>query len=761
MRLVELRIDGYGILNNLHLDQEDLGLGLNIIYGSNEAGKSTLMGFIRAVLFGLKTRGWSEMPALRGGRPGGHLVFKDESGREYRLERYQQGRKEIKYGEEEVINRLTPAVYRNVFAFDVDEMRRFEELSQLEVSAYLYGAGTGVGAGRLTSAFNVLKKEMEEIFKPSGSKPAVNLLASEVYRLDREVAELQQQSERFELFNRRIVELEREWEHLNAERIKLEERLRGLENLERAWVIWTELETLKKQRGELNPVLEFPNSGLERLERLMNEKKGLPVIPAPTSYSLEERENALSDLEFNFRRLEGLNSELTHLEKRLEDIERQNDLLEAETNLSPVVPFWVAGTVAALMAALSLLAFLNNHTLGAVTLITTMLLGGMILASLRRSARENAQRREAQRQSRQYYSEQREKINQEIKRVTEARNDYLGYNQRLLPIALGDGEAALEDVVQGIIKLNQEKKLRQRLFYINQEINQLFQEAGVKNEEEFRSRADSHLAAKEIEKKVNRCEDRLLLIAGGTPEARGQLENDLKEYDQLRLDAEKAETKQKIMEFNAGLKKTGEELGAAREQAEALKSSNNLAEKMLEREMKLNAMRSQAEKWQIRCICRQLIEMAKEKHEQTRQPEVIKKASEYFHLMTGSKYRRVLATVGQSEIEVETLGGARLPIKALSRGTSSQLYLAIRLALARHYREVGLPIILDEVLVDFDAERLSGALRVLKQLAEERQIIYFTCHNHLIEAAAQIFEQFNVVYLEEGVKVKSEKIKRE
>ena len=71
----------------------------------------------------------------------------------------------------------------------------------------------------------------------------------------------------------------------------------------------------------------------------------------------------------------------------------------------------------------------------------------------------------------------------------------------------------------------------------------------------------------------------------------------------------------------------------------------------------------------------------------------------------------------------------------LSRGTLEQIYLALRLALIDHLdkdRE-GLPLFLDEALINWDGIRLKNGLELLKQIAQNRQIFLFTCHEWMVE----------------------------
>jgi uncharacterized protein YhaN len=88
MRIKKATILGYGKLSNLEIG---FGEGLNIVYGANESGKSTLQLFIKAMLYGQrkgKTNGWSEKERFRpwqGGTYGGTLEYSLNNNEEYRI----------------------------------------------------------------------------------------------------------------------------------------------------------------------------------------------------------------------------------------------------------------------------------------------------------------------------------------------------------------------------------------------------------------------------------------------------------------------------------------------------------------------------------------------------------------------------------------------------------------------------------------------------------------------------------------------------
>ena len=71
-----------------------------------------------------------------------------------------------------------------------------------------------------------------------------------------------------------------------------------------------------------------------------------------------------------------------------------------------------------------------------------------------------------------------------------------------------------------------------------------------------------------------------------------------------------------------------------------------------------------------------------------------------------------------------------------SRGTKDQAYLALRLAVAKLITgKESLPVILDDSLSQYDDKRFSLALKFLKTYAEKSQLCLFTCHNAVCEEA--------------------------
>lgn len=73
-----------------------------------------------------------------------------------------------------------------------------------------------------------------------------------------------------------------------------------------------------------------------------------------------------------------------------------------------------------------------------------------------------------------------------------------------------------------------------------------------------------------------------------------------------------------------------------------------------------------------------------------------------------------------------------------SHGTYEQVYLALRLALGELLGRGDEPWLLDDFLTDYDDIRAKSALGLLAELGEKRQVLFFTCHRRDMENASGI-----------------------
>ena len=109
-------------------------------------------------------------------------------------------------------------------------------------------------------------------------------------------------------------------------------------------------------------------------------------------------------------------------------------------------------------------------------------------------------------------------------------------------------------------------------------------------------------------------------------------------------------------------------------------------------------------------------------------PRISKRAQELFGKLTGGRYQRI--TLDQ-ELSLHTSAEDEDTLRSSqwrSDGTVDQLYLALRLAVAEELTPEA-PLVLDDALVRFDDRRLKVALEILKEAAQNKQVILFTCQS--------------------------------
>jgi len=121
-------------------------------------------------------------------------------------------------------------------------------------------------------------------------------------------------------------------------------------------------------------------------------------------------------------------------------------------------------------------------------------------------------------------------------------------------------------------------------------------------------------------------------------------------------------------------------------------------------------------------------------------PRIASLARSIFSQLTGNRYQRL--RLGE-DLSLQTGQEAEAilhPALWYSEGTADQLYLALRLAVAMELTPHA-PLILDDALVRFDDGRLAAAMTVLRQLAQDKQVILFTCQHREAQLAAQLQEE--------------------
>ena len=247
-----------------------------------------------------------------------------------------------------------------------------------------------------------------------------------------------------------------------------------------------------------------------------------------------------------------------------------------------------------------------------------------------------------------------------------------------------------------------------------------------------------------------------------------------------KLSLEKERISQHTQTLEELIKEKIKEQGALRQQASALMSEDRLTALAFEESALQEELNVLSRKWAVAALAKHFTLQAKTAFEQEHQTAVMSGASKFFNQITNGAYQGLDPSATPGSFAVLTpQGESRMP-EQLSRGTREQLYLALRLALIEErtsslpkkegqqlerreqeqeleqleqleegqivpYLEP-LPLIMDDVLVNFDPQRTKRAIKSILTLASRHQIFYFTCQPHMRPLLCEQAEISNCSY---------------
>jgi uncharacterized protein YhaN len=163
---------------------------------------------------------------------------------------------------------------------------------------------------------------------------------------------------------------------------------------------------------------------------------------------------------------------------------------------------------------------------------------------------------------------------------------------------------------------------------------------------------------------------------------------------------------------------------------------------------------------EIRCDAQQYIRLwlawkvlndSVERFRQSSQGPILSRAGQLFSQLTLGSFCKLRADYDEKGqailVGVRANGNMSVGVDGMSDGTRDQLYLALRLALLESHLQdhAPVPLIVDDILIQFDDERSAAALQILNKLSEQTQVIFFTHHHRLVDIAEKNLPQDNVV----------------
>lgn len=671
MRIDKVEIDGFGKLNNVSFEFSD---GVNLIYGENESGKSTLCEFILASFYGLpneskKTQ--DDITPRKKYRPwntecfGGRVYFTDDSGRNLVIERSFKGTK-----------RGDKAVLR-----DADSWQELDNSDDLGVKIFglsreaflktLYVKSFGADNlksddGELMSRLSNLETGADE--DVSYSK-IINSMEKEIYSLKTKTGrggKISVLEDKITALNSELSMASATYDSLKAE----EENARTLK------------ETAQKKEQEADKLTKKYELALAH-ERYKKDKK----ITESKAAIEEQLKNARKNLEELSIREEKLDSEVS-ISVTAEEISRARELetkkliakdrVEAleKTQTEAKKSKKLLGIVLGILGIAGILTGVFVSYIAIIAGLAMLVCGGAVLILDSKNAKESIVKAE---------------------NFTQAKREF-------------------EDIAA--------------------ELDKIFKPYGVKTSDElsaiFMNSKSKEDKKAELIKKRQECMAEIENLQKSIPDTSGEEEypQEVMEYSGessqeifAKINALKSESRQ--------MQETASEISVkiARKTAEVRNCADieaELSETVSERE--------EAEKrYTALCRAAKWLFMAHGEIKNNFAPRLNQKASQMLSHLTKNKYSDIRANDNFC-INLKSTGGEIVEAGYMSRGTYDLLYIALRFASMSVLTDGNIPtVILDDAFSQFDDTRLLAAVDMIKDFDDFSQVLLFTCHENYKE----------------------------
>lgn len=281
-------------------------------------------------------------------------------------------------------------------------------------------------------------------------------------------------------------------------------------------------------------------------------------------------------------------------------------------------------------------------------------------------------------------------------------------------------------------KLNQKKLNLERteaeLEQVQKAIRALLQSINAIDIQDFQTKYKHNDRIKElIAKKKNACQTIETIVGlGKVNEITDYFSHKEKQVVVTEKNDLDNELKKKAEEF----KSKHSELIEKKTEIRRIEGESELALILTELETEKQKLNDKYSSWITGKIALKILEEVKAKYEIEKQPEVIKNSSVYFAKITNEKYKRINASLQEEDVNVFDSNERSKKLDQLSRGTKEQLLISLRLGFIEEYEKTAepLPLIVDEILVNFDPARAKQTAKILHHFAENRQVLIFTCH---------------------------------
>jgi len=266
----------------------------------------------------------------------------------------------------------------------------------------------------------------------------------------------------------------------------------------------------------------------------------------------------------------------------------------------------------------------------------------------------------------------------------------------------------------------------------------LCKEAGASDPEELPELEDRSEQARKLQSEIHAVEQQLTAYSAG--ESIDALAEQAAEEDPDALPGRKAELKDAIDGLEKEIAALGEVIGGKNSELARMDGKSEAADAAEELQQVAAETASACEQYVRLRLAGVLLRREIERYRQANQGPVLERAGVVFARLTRGSFEGVRPDYDKDDNPILVGvrgGGGDVRVEGMSDGTRDQLYLSLRLAGLTQRLEAAepVPLIVDDILVNFDDDRALATIEMLGELSRQTQVILLTHHHRLVEIA--------------------------
>lgn len=781
MKIKGIRIRLFGKLVN-----EDIGPvnpGMTVVFGKNESGKTTLKEFIRTTLF--RTRKRSGVYPQHSRNDSGELDCVTDDGKEFMITRKGLGSTSDIGKMPEELTGISPDVYQKVYAMDPEDLIDTELVASGDIKRRFLTIPGGENMPQISDNIN---SEMNELL--NDGRITYNRGIGEVFKkiedVNEKIDESKSKGPEYERLTGLENEMEKDLEKLERIRTQRQEIIDLVNKHDYQKTQMESIAELTDKRKTMDDADKAPSDGLKRYNELNNKLKN----------SIDAKDKAERSYRSLEKGLEGINSEalaesgdrVIHLSENIgvyhsatrRKSEIEANVKETRTKIDGIInsnnlndeiiqnadtgtetlshakdPLPKADVDYKLPLAAFVLGFLFTGIAAITGTLAVYAVGGILFVIGAVLIYKNISQDSVEDNFPEYIIERgfpegtsRNDVIRLIPIIEEVRNLKKVEEEQAARLSEEAGtvqnlESELEEIVTAVgwSMTGFEEDVR-RLRDVSKSIPQLAEYSeSYKNAKKEYDAALSEMTEylkpfenyENLERIVKLKKERDLL-----DERLNALKETLESYG--------VDPKTEIPEIPEDPRSDISQLQRNIGEIQRTKKdilNDNYTERLYNERSALEAeLESLIREWGVLSLERTIVDRACDDIYDNMQPAVIQTADRYLEMMTEGEYR-MYNDPRTDEVAVMTGTEVKTSDK-WSSGLAGQVCLSLKLAVAKELSKETLPILLDDVLLVFDYERKKGACKALAEVAEEMQIMLFTCdretHSLMSDVGAEILE---------------------